>query len=85
MSLPIPDILTVYGAGWCADCWNARRLLDDANVAYRYVDLGQDESAQAMLDTAGYRAIPVVVTPDGTILIEPSQRALAAAAGIAAA
>ncbi len=84
-SLPIPDILTVYGAGWCADCRNARRLLDGANVPYRYVDLGQDGAAQAMLDDAGYRAIPIVVTPDGTVLIEPSQRALAEAAGIVAA
>lgn len=84
-SLPIPDVLTVYGADWCFDSRNTRRFLDHADITYRYIDLGHDRAAQALLDDAGYRAIPVVVTPDGTIPIEPSQRELAVAAGIAAA
>ena len=84
-SLPTPDVLTVYGASWCGDCRNARRYLDSVGVDYRYVDLGADRAAQALLDDAGYRAIPVVVTTNGTVLIEPSERELAAAAGILAA
>lgn len=84
-SLPTPNILTVYGASWCADCRNTRRYLDGAGVEYRYVDLGADRAAQTLLDDAGYRAIPVVVTTNGTVLIEPSERELAAAAGILAA
>lgn len=79
--LPIPDLLTVYGASWCGDCRHAQRYLDAAGVDYRYVDLGIDRAAQAMLDDAGYRAIPVVVTTDGTILIEPSERELALVVG----
>ncbi len=84
-NLPIPDILTVYGASWCADCRNTRRYLDAAGVAYRYVDLGLDVTAQALLDDAGYRAIPIVVMTDGTVLIEPSERELASALTSAAA
>ncbi len=83
--LPTPDVLTVYGAGWCWDCRNTRRYLDSTSVQYRYVDLGSDRAAQALLDRAGYRAIPVVVTTDGTVLIEPSERELAAAIEIRAA
>lgn len=83
--LPIPDILTVYGANWCADCRNTRRYLDAAGAEYRYVDLGLDVTAQALLDDAGYRAIPVVVTRNGTVLIEPSERELASALTSAAA
>lgn len=82
--IPVPDLLTVYGAPWCGDCRMARRFLDAAGIAYRYVDLGADPHAQAMLDAAGYRAIPVVITTSGTILIEPSERELAAAVGLAA-
>ncbi len=84
-TLPTPDVLTVYGASWCWDCRNTRRYLASTDVAYRYVDLDTDRAAQALLDDAGYRAIPVVVTPDGTVLIEPSERELAAAIGIRAA
>ncbi len=76
-NLPIPDLLTVYGASWCGDCRHTQRYLDAVGVRYRYVDLGVDRAAQAMLDDAGYRAIPVVVTTDGTVLIEPSERELA--------
>ena len=70
--LPVPSVLTVYGAVWCPDCGRARRHLDAQGVRYDYVDLGSDPKAQALLDAAGIRAIPVVVTPDGRILIEPS-------------
>ena len=77
--LPIPDVLTVYGASWCGDCRNTQRYLEAVGAEYRYIDLGVDTAAQALLDAAGYRAIPIVVTPDGTILIEPSQRELASA------
>jgi mycoredoxin len=83
--LPTPDVLTVYGASWCGDCRNARRYLDSVGATYRSIDLGQDHVAQTLLDDAGHLAIPVVVTPSGTILIEPSQRELAEAVGIAAA
>ena len=83
--LPTPDVLTVYGAGWCWDCRNTRRYLDSTGAQYRYVDLQSDVAAQALLDRAGYRAIPVVVTTDGTVLVEPSERELAAAIGIRAA
>jgi mycoredoxin len=77
--IPVPDVLTVYGAPWCGDCRMATRYLDGVGVTYRYVDLATDRAAQAMLDDAGIRAIPVVVTPDGAILIEPTERELAAA------
>ncbi len=77
--LAAPSILTVFGAAWCSDCHRTRRFLDAAGVPYRYVDLQSDPAAQAMLDAAGYRAIPIVLTPGGQILIEPSDRALATA------
>ena len=78
-TLPIPDLLTVYGASWCADCRNTQRYLDAAGVDYRYVDLGADPAARAMLADAGHLAIPVVITTAGVVLIEPSARELALA------
>lgn len=83
--LPIPHELTVYGATWCADCHRTRRYLDSVRVPYRYVNLETDPDAQAALDAAGYRAIPVIVTPAGTILVEPTDRELADALGVDAA
>lgn len=84
-TLPTPDVLTVYGASWCGDCRNTRRYLDSTGAQYRYVDLQSDVEAQALLDRAGYRSIPVVVTTDGTVLVEPSEREMAAVIEIRAA
>ncbi|MEO8470030.1 MAG: glutaredoxin family protein [Chloroflexota bacterium] len=77
-ALPVPDVLTVYGADWCGDCHRTKRYLDREGVPYRYVDLGVDPVAQRLLDDAGYRAIPVVLTVGGAVLIEPSDKELAA-------
>ena len=70
--LAVPDELTVYGADWCGDCRRAKRHLDAAGVAYRWVDLTQDRAAKGMLAAAGLGAIPVIATVDGRILVEPS-------------
>ena len=84
MTLPVPDVVTVYGTDWCGDCRRAKRFLDATGTPYRYVDLEVDGAAQQLVDDAGYRAIPVIVTPAGEILVEPSNDELAAALGIAA-
>lgn len=67
-----PTELTVYGADWCADCRRAKRHLDAAGVAYRWIDLAMDRDAKERLAAAGLRSIPVIATVDGRILIEPS-------------
>jgi mycoredoxin len=82
--LPTPDIVTVYGADWCGDCRRAKRYLEATGVPYRYVDLELDAAAQQLVDDAGIRSIPVIVTPDGTILIDPSLELLATTVGTAA-
>jgi mycoredoxin len=83
-ALPIPDVLTVYGAAWCGDCRRVTRHLDASGLIYRYLDLETDHAAQAALDAVGISSIPVVVTPDGRMFVEPSAQELAAA-GIGAA
>ena len=80
-ALPIPDVVTVYGADWCGDCRRAKRFLDAVGTTYRYVDLDADPAAQQLVDDAGFRAIPVIVTPGGQVLVEPSNDELAAAIG----
>jgi mycoredoxin len=75
--LGVPDELTMYGADWCGDCRRAKRYLDAAGVAYRWVDLTQDPAEKAMLKAAGLPAIPVIATPDGRVLVEPSNAQMA--------
>lgn len=78
-ALPTVDRLTVYGADWCGDCRRTKRYLDQTGTRYVWVDTAADTSARAMLKEAGYLAIPVVLVPGGTVLVEPSNDELAAA------
>jgi glutaredoxin len=83
-ALPVTDVVTVYGADWCADCRRTKRYLDATRTPYAWVDVEADPAAQALVAAAGYREIPVVVTPSGQVLVEPSNDELANALGSAA-
>jgi mycoredoxin len=78
-ALPIVDRLTVYGADWCGDCRRTKRYLNGTGTPFAWVDTAADKPAKAMLKAAGYLAIPVVLFPGGTVLVEPSNDELAAA------
>lgn len=65
--------ITVYGADWCGDCVRAKRLFNELSVAYEWVDLVETPEAAATAETiSGRKNIPVIVYPDGTHQVEPS-------------
>lgn len=71
--------LTIYATTWCGDCHRAKRWLDSRGVAYRWIDVEQDERALAQLleISGGYRTVPTILFPDGSVLVEPSNLELA--------
>ena len=72
--------ITVYGADWCPDCTRTKRALDSAGADYVYRDLvAEPEAAAEAEEISGRKNIPVVVLPDGAILVEPSDAELLAA------
>lgn len=74
-----PEIV-LYGAEWCGDCRRSKKLLDELNVDYTYVDVeanpNEIETVKSYND--GAQSIPVIVFPDGSHLTEPSDPALRA-------
>jgi mycoredoxin len=65
--------ITMYGADWCRDCIRTKKQLDQLGVEYRYVDLVADPAATDVArDISGRTNIPVVVYPDSTHHVEPS-------------
>ncbi len=83
-ALPIADVVTVYGADWCGDCRRTKRWLDASGIEWVWIDRDADPAVRSMLADAGYLAIPVVVLPGGTVLVEPSDRSLATAVEVLA-
>jgi mycoredoxin len=72
--------ITIYATTWCGDCRMAKRWFDDHNVAYDYINIEQNAEAAAYVlkVNGGRRSVPTIVFPDGSILVEPSARDLAA-------
>ena len=71
-STPI-DTLTMFGAQWCGDCRRTKGQLDRLGVDYTYIDLETDPAAADVArEISGRTNIPVVVYPDATHHVEPS-------------
>jgi glutaredoxin len=67
----------MFGAEWCGDCRRSKKLLDTLGVAYDYVDLeAVADGADRAHAISGRTQIPVVVFPDQTHLVEPTDRDL---------
>lgn len=73
MTSPASDTLTMFGAEWCSDCRRTKKQLDELGVEYTYVDLEADPSAADVAkEISGRMNIPVVLYPDASHHVEPS-------------
>lgn len=70
--------LLLYGRPGCPMVPPVRALLDEAGVAYVYLNVRQDAEAALKLRelTGGYESVPTVVLPGGRVLVEPGVTAL---------
>ena len=72
------DKIKVYGTTWCPDCVRAKRVLTDKSAAFDWIDISNDEKARSYVEKVnnGNRSVPTIVFPDGSVLVEPSNRVL---------
>ena len=69
--------ITMFGAEWCGDCRHSKKLLDVLGVDYDYIDLLiAEDGADRASAISGRTQIPVIVFPDGTHVVEPSDSLL---------
>lgn len=67
------DRITMFGAQWCPDCRRSKALLDGLGIDYDYIDLeAVEDGADRALAISGRTNIPVVVFPDNTHFVEPT-------------
>ncbi len=74
------DTIKMYVTTWCGDCRMTKRWFDSHGISYEYINIEQDPEAAeyVMRVNGGMRSVPTIVFPDGSVLIEPSARELAA-------
>lgn len=65
--------IRMYGADWCRDCRRTKAQLDGLGVPFEYIDVEHDDAAaEEAKRISGRMNIPVVVFPDGSHQVEPS-------------
>ncbi|KJL21433.1 MULTISPECIES: glutaredoxin domain-containing protein [Microbacterium] len=73
MTSAASDTITMFGADWCRDCIRTKKQLDALGVEYTYVDLvAEPAAADVAKEISGRTNIPVVVYPDASHHVEPS-------------
>ncbi|MEN6410372.1 MAG: glutaredoxin domain-containing protein [Anaerolineaceae bacterium] len=70
--------LIVYGTLWCGGTRRTRKLLDQYQIPYEWIDIDKDREGEAFVISVnhGYRSVPTLVFPDGSRLTEPSDTQL---------
>ena len=69
--------IIMYGANWCRDCRRAQAVLDREGTEYTYVDLvAEPEAVEVAKGISGRANIPVILFPDGSHMVEPTNNEL---------
>jgi len=63
----------MYTTEYCPDCLRAKKFFQENNISYQHVKLeGNLEATEFVIKiNNGFRSVPTIVFPDGTILVEP--------------
>jgi len=72
--------IVMYTTEYCSDCLRAKKYFEANNIPH--VRIGLEGNAEAtdfvIRVNNGYRSVPTIVFPDGSILVEPSWEELKA-------
>src|SRR3989304_10528573 len=76
--MPDMEKIMVYGTRWCPDCRRSRQVLDHHNIPFTWIDIEDDAGAAAYIQkvNGGYRSVPTILFPVGSVLVEPADAAL---------
>mgnify|MGYP002813483635 CR=1 FL=1 len=68
----------MYVTEYCSDCHRAKAFFEANNIEYLRVGLeGNEEATEFVMSiNNGYRSVPTIIFPDGSVLVEPSLKEL---------
>jgi mycoredoxin len=75
-----PSQIVMYATQYCSDCMRAKKFLESNNIPHLQVGLeGNSDATEFVIKVNnGYRSVPTIVFPDGTVLVEPDWEELKA-------
>lgn len=75
-----PAQIVMYAVEWCPDCRRAKFFFKRKKIDVLEVDVNSDEKAEAFVKELnnGFRSVPTIIFPDGSMMVEPSSADLEA-------
>jgi len=69
-----PTQIVMYTTEYCSDCLRAKKFFEAHSIPHLRVGLEDNTEATefVMQVNNGYRSVPTIIFPDGSILVEPS-------------
>lgn len=73
-----PTQIVMYSTQYCSDCQRAKAFFEANSIPYvRVLIEGNHEATEFVMKVNnGFRSVPTIVFPDGSILVEPSWQEL---------
>jgi mycoredoxin len=73
-----PAQIVMYSTQYCPDCLRAKAFFEANDIPYVSVFLeGNHQATEFVLRmNKGFRSVPTIVFPDGSVLVEPSWQQL---------
>ena len=67
-----PSQIVMYTTQYCPDCHRAKKFFELHNIPYFNIGLeGNREATEFVMQVnGGFRSVPTIVFPDGSILVE---------------
>lgn len=53
-------MLTIYSKNHCSFCLRAKQFLSEAGIAFREIDIEQDQHAREFMESEGHRTVPQI-------------------------
>jgi len=73
-----PSQIVMYAVEWCPDCRRAKFFFKRKKIEVLEVDVNSDKKAEEFVKglNNGYRSVPTIILPDGSMIVEPSTEEL---------
>jgi mycoredoxin len=73
-----------YGTSWCYSSRKAKQIFEQNQIPYVWIDIDQDEEGRKYVESVnrGFRSVPTILFPDGTLLVEPTTEVLRSKLGL---
>ena len=75
-----PSQIVMYTVEWCPDCRRAKFFFKRKKIDVLEVDVNADNKAEEFIKKLnnGFRSVPTIIFPDGSMMVEPTSAELEA-------